>query len=230
ACDIVCVDIYPIIPPGLRRMYAITPDGRHGDLPNQTPSCVGEYVDKMKRVAGEGRSVFIVLQGFAWEALREKDLNSAQVRYPNARECRFMAWQSIIHGARGLMIWGLHTVPKEHPFIQDWALALREIRELAPVILGEEWPNCPVLRYHERGSSIATGIEVMGRETEEAYYLVAANTSIDPAAADFHALPAGAPDWEVLGESRSVPVKNGSFFDEFEGLDVHIYRALKAKP
>ena len=128
------------------------------------------------------------------------------------------------------MIWGLHTVPKEHPFIQDWALALREIRELAPVILGEEWPNCPVLRYHERGSSIATGIEVMGRETEEAYYLVAANTSIDPAAADFHALPAGAPDWEVLGESRSVPVKNGSFFDEFEGLDVHIYRALKAKP
>lgn len=230
ACDIVCVDIYPIIPPGLRRMYAITPDGRHGDLPNQTPSCVGEYVDKMKRVAGEGRSVFIVLQGFAWEALREKDLNSAHVRYPNARECRFMAWQSIIHGARGLMIWGLHTVPKEHPFIQDWALALREIRELAPVILGEEWPNCPVLRYHERGSSIATGIEIMGRETEEAYYLVAANTSIDPAAADFHALPAGAPDWEVLGESRSVPVKNGSFFDEFEGLDVHIYRALKAKP
>jgi len=230
ACDIVCVDIYPIIPPGLRPMYAITPDGRHGDLPNQTPSCVGEYVDKMRRVAGEGRSVFVVLQGFAWEALREKDMNTAQVRYPNARECRFMAWQSIIHGARGLMIWGLHTVPKEHPFIQDWALTLCEIRELTPVILGEEWPNPPVLRYHERGSSITAGIEVMGRETDDAYYLVAANTSLDPAAADFLALPSDVPAWEVLGEKRAVSVNNGLFLDEFEGLAVHIYRALKAKP
>ena len=52
SADIVCADIYPIIPAGLKLpMFAITPDGRHGDLPNQTPSCVGEYVDKMRRSA-----------------------------------------------------------------------------------------------------------------------------------------------------------------------------------
>jgi len=34
----------------------------------------------------------------------------------------------------------------------------------------------------------------------------------------------------VLGEGRSAAVANGAFFDEFEGLAVHIYRALKAKP
>lgn len=231
ACDLVCVDIYPIIPPGLKQMYAITPDGRHGDLPNQTPSCVGEYVDKMKAVANAEQSVFIVLQGFAWEATRAKNPDKKLVRYPTWKESRFMAYNAISHGAGGILYFGLHTVPKEHPFVQDLARVLQEISRMTPVFSGRDLPTLPKLKYHERGSTIAGGIEMMLRETSEGTYLITSNTSIDPAAAEFINLPlqfSSTQELVVPGEDRTVLVKDGTFFDEFDGLDVHIYYSASA--
>lgn len=229
ACDIVCVDIYPVIPPGMRPMYAITPEGRHGDFPNQTISCVGEYVEKMKAVASSQHSVFVVLQGFAWEALRGEEAESTLVRYPSYLESRFMAYNAITHGARGILYWGLSYVPKDCPFIQDLSKVLNEIREMTPVILGKEMTRKPALRYYERGSSIAAGVEILGRKTGKGVYLIASNTGMDPAAVDFMELPpelAGAGYLNVLGENRSVPITDGKFYDEFEGYGVHVYEYL----
>ena len=224
AADIVCVDIYPIIPPGLPQTYAITPDGRQGDLPNQTPSCVGEFVDKMKQVAESRQAVFIVLQGFSWGTTVEGDRQKQFLRYPNYRESRFMAWNALIHGANGLMVWGLQLVPPGHPFLNDLSRVLQEVRALSPVILNHDSLPPPSLHYHERGSTIAAGIETLCRRSPDGLTLVAANTSIDPAAADFTApwLPASG-IINVRGENRTVPVRQGSFTDEFQGLEVHVY-------
>lgn len=226
ACNIVCVDIYPVIPPGMRPMYAITPEGRHGDFPNQTISCVGEYVEKMKAVASSNHTVFVVLQGFAWEALRGEEAETDLVRYPSYLESRFMAYNAITHGARGILYWGLSYVPKDASFIQDLSKVLNEIQEMIPAILGSELSRKPALRYYERGSSIAAGVEILGRKTGKGVYLIASNTGMDPAAVDFMELPpelAGAGSLNVLGENRSVPVTDGKFFDEFEGYGVHVY-------
>ncbi len=225
--DIICVDIYPIVPEGLDTMYAITPDGRHGDLPNQTLSCVGEYVDKMKEVARADQAVFVVLQGFAWEGLRPEDERDASlVQYPTYEESRFMAYHAIIHGVNGIHYWGLHYTPINNPFINDLAKVLNEIRDLSHVILSPTLYPEPVLRYHERGSTIANGIELLCKKASDGIYIIAANTGIDPAAADFEALPRELDSVEslsVVGENRSVKIEDGAFFDEFEGLDVHIY-------
>lgn len=227
ATDVVCVDIYPVIPPGIRRLYALTPDGRHGDLPNQTPSAVGEYVDKMQRVARGERPVFVVLQAFAWEALRTADDRALDaIVYPSLRETRFMAYDAITHGVNGLLYWGLHSVPRGHPFLDDLISVLSEITTLMPALLGADLP-APSLHHLERGSSIASGIEVIAKRTGDAAYLIAVNSSIDPAAAEFRNLPddiARAPTLTVIGEDRQVMIANGSFIDEFDGFDVHVYR------
>jgi hypothetical protein len=34
----------------------------------------------------------------------------------------------------------------------------------------------------------------------------------------------GTPTAEVLGEKRSIPVRDGRFEDEFQPYDVHLYR------
>ncbi|MFA6243025.1 MAG: hypothetical protein WC655_18960, partial [Candidatus Hydrogenedentales bacterium] len=65
--DIIAVDIYPVAPAGLKTQYALFEDGLQGDLLNTYISQVGEYTDKMRRVGGPDRPVFMVLQGFAWE-------------------------------------------------------------------------------------------------------------------------------------------------------------------
>jgi len=229
--DIICVDIYPIIPDGLGTMYAITPEGRHGDLPNQTPSCVGQYVDKMKEVARADQAVFVVLQGFAWEGLRPEDeRNSSLVRYPTYEESRFMAYDAIIHGANGIHYWGLHYTPIDHPFIGDLAKVLTELQDLSHVFLSPDLYPKPVLRYYERGSTIAQGIELLCKNASDGIYIIAANTGIDPAAADFAALPSELKSVEqlsVMGENRTVRIDNGSFFDEFDGLGVHVYTTSK---
>ncbi len=231
ACNIVCADIYPIIPHGMpETTYAITPDGRHGDLPNQTPSCVGEYVDKMKQAAEPNQAVFIVLQGFSWEeASRKETANEDLILYPSYRESRFMAYNAIIHGVNGILYWGLHSVEKYYPFVQDLSRVLNELQDIKHVFLAEDVEK-PVLNYHERGSTIAAGIEMLCKKIEEGVYIIAANTSIDPAAVDFTQLPSeldSVDTLNVLGETRSVSIKDGSFFDEFEGLGVHVYTTVE---
>jgi hypothetical protein len=105
--EIIATDIYPVIPPGIRQEYALWPDGQHGDLLNSTISQVGPYTDKMRRVAGPSRAVFIVLQAFAWEDLRQQERDPRMVLYPDGAQLRSMTYQAIIHGANGLLFWGL---------------------------------------------------------------------------------------------------------------------------
>ena len=109
--EIIATDIYPVIPHGIREMYALWPTGRQGDFLNATISQVGEYTDKMRRVAGPSRAVFMVLQAFAWEDLRDKDRDPAMVLYPDRAQLKSMAYQAIIHGADGLLYWGLASAP-----------------------------------------------------------------------------------------------------------------------
>lgn len=226
AADIICVDIYPIIPKGLPTAYAITPDGRHGDLPNQTPSCVGEYVDKMKTVADTDQPVFIVLQGFSWGVTVDGAKQERFLQYPTYIESRFMAMQSIVHGVNGLMYWGLHHVPKEHQFLVDLSNVLNEVRDLSSIILHGETLPPPKLKYHERGSTITNGIEMLCKKYMDKIYLIAVNTSVDPAAVDFYDLSndfTSPKTVTIQKENRAIPLRNGTWFDEFEGLGVHVY-------
>lgn len=228
ACDIVCADIYPILPPAIPRMYGLTPDGRHGDLPNQTPSCVGEYARKMRAVAGAGRPVFLVLQGFAWEDLRDKELrNAKRVRYPTYEESRFMAFDAIINGVNGLHYWGLHRVPEGHSFLADLSRVLREMRELTPAIVGKDVPHQIERRYHEMGSTITNGVEVLVRERPDGRrVLFTANTSIDPARVTFSRLPVRGQSLRPLGGAALIDLGNGTFTADYAGLEVKIFEEI----
>ena len=128
--DIAAVDIYPVNPGNLKPQYALFEDGYQGDLNNIYISQVGEYCDKMRKVAGANRPVFMVLQAFAWEMLTdEKERDAGKVLYPSYEQTRFMAWQSIVHGANGIIYWGsyrrsltagpaLHASPAKSPICE----------------------------------------------------------------------------------------------------------------
>ena len=228
ATDAVSVDIYPIVPPDILHIYAITENGRHGDLRNQTPSCVGEYVDKMRQVAGADRPVWMVLQGFAWAALDPVARIQSSVVYPTHEQTRYMAWQSVIHGCNGIIYWGTYSIDQPGECWDGIVRTVREMADLQAVLVADEAATTLDKEYEELGFSIDAGVETSVRDAGGFRYLLAANSSIDPAAVVFRGL--GVPDGaiEVLGEGRTVTVKDGSFRDEYIGLGVHIYRARKA--
>lgn len=228
ACDAVSVDIYPIIPPDILHIYGLTRDRRHGDLRNQTPSCVGEYVDKMRQVAGPGRPVWMVLQGFAWAALDDATRIKSSIVYPSYEQTRYMAWQSVIHGCNGIIYWGTHTLQQPGECWSGITRVVRELADLHDVLVADEVPVPLEKDYDELGYSIDAGVEASVRDAGGFRYLLTANSSTDPAGATFRGLK-GFPDGEaeVVGEGRTVTAKNGALHDNYAGLAVHIYRARK---
>ncbi len=178
--DVIATDVYPVIPHGIRQQYALWSDGQQGDLLNSTISQVGPYVDKMRQVAGPARGVWMVLQGFAWEMLRDKDRDQKMVRYPTLAETRFMAFQSIVHGAMGLLWWGLYKTPPESGLWDSIAGTARELRVLAEELAAPALPVKLALEYHDTGHSLDRGIEWIVKPSKGASLLIAVNADKNP--------------------------------------------------
>jgi hypothetical protein len=174
--DLIATDIYPVVPYGLKEQYALWPDGQQGDLLNTTISQVGQYTDKLRRVAGPSRGVLMVLQGFAWEMLRDKDADPRMVRYPTLAETRFMAYQAIVHGATGLIWWGLYKTPPESGLWESIAATARELKGIASELAAPAEKLDVTLDYHDTGHSIDRGIEWTARPS----LLIAVNADKNP--------------------------------------------------
>ncbi|MBI4891185.1 MAG: hypothetical protein HY821_11215 [Acidobacteria bacterium] len=189
--DILGTDIYPVIPHGIRDMYALWPDGRQGDLLNTHISQVGPYADKLRQVAGPSRAVVMVLQAFAWENLRDKGRDPAMVLYPTRDQLRFMACQSIVHGANGLLWWGLQFTPAAAPLWDDLAAVTRELRTLDRELVAPRAKLPLRIEYHDTGHSLDRGIEWIARRSASGTLLMAVNADPNPVRVTWTGLPGG---------------------------------------
>lgn len=92
---------FAVYPVPLRRWRARPrPDGN--DLPDSI-AVVGAQVGLWRKLA-PGKPVVPALQAFAWNALEDNDAG-----FPTVNESRFMAYHSIVAGARGLHHYGVPT-------------------------------------------------------------------------------------------------------------------------
>lgn len=223
AADIVATDIYPVIPHGMREMYALRPDGRQGDLLNDTLSQVGQYADKMRAVAGPRRAVFMVLQGFAWEMLRDKDHDPAMVLYPTAAQLRFMAWQSIVHGVNGLVWWGLSYTPPEAPLWNDLKTVVRELAQVRTALAAPAVKLPLKLAYHDTGHSLDRGIEWLAKPLGRDTLLVAVNADRNPVDVTFAGLSRYRSVESRSGVTSFVWTK-GSLRAQFEPFGTRVWR------
>jgi hypothetical protein len=178
--DLIATDIYPVIPPGSREQYALWSDGQQGDLLNTSISQVGPYVDKMRQVAGPARGVWMVLQGFAWEMLREKQRDPKMIRYPTLAETRFMAYQAIVHGATGLLWWGLYRTPRESGLWDSIAETARELKGLTAELAARPVNVDVKIEYHDTGHSLDRGIERIVKPSRKSAVLIAVNADKNP--------------------------------------------------
>ncbi|HUQ93267.1 MAG TPA: hypothetical protein VM120_16410 [Bryobacteraceae bacterium] len=178
--DLIATDVYPVIAPGSREQYALWPDGQQGDLLNSSISQVGPYVEKMRQVAGKGRGVWMVLQGFAWEMLREENREPAMIRYPTRAETRFMAYQAIVRGASGLLWWGLHRTPPESGLWESIAATATELKGLAKELAARSGTAGVTIEYHDTGHSLDRGIEWIVKTPGKGAMLIAVNADKNP--------------------------------------------------
>jgi hypothetical protein len=134
AADITGADIYPI-------GY---PPGSHSLETNKEINMVGDYTRKMLQVAEGKMPVWMILQ-IAWSGVIKP---GKVLRFPTFAEERFMVYEAIIDGARGLIFFGgnLKQAMNERDAALGWNWTFWK-RVLRPVIeeIGEQSALYPAL-------------------------------------------------------------------------------------
>jgi hypothetical protein len=237
--DITGADIYPIAyPPGL-----------HAGTSNRDISVVGDVAATMRSAAGP-KPFWMTLQ-IAWSGITPSDDRPGLVpRFPNLHEERFMAWQAILNGARGLMFFGGHLTqvasPEDAAAGWNWTFYGRVLKPLLTELRSQAVE--PVLLAPAAGAVVkasVAGVEVAARRAGTTLWVIAVRRGGATSQVTFSGLPArtsGQPltGGEVLGEwtqdppappigqgpqrLRRVAVSGGSYTDWLGGHDARVYR------
>lgn len=220
AADVLALDIYPVaIPPPT-----------NPPLTNTNISVVGDWTSVLGQVAA-GQKEFWTIEQIAFSGTTPP---SHSLIFPTYTQSRYMAYQALIDGARGLTFFGGNIAATLNA--QDAALGWNWTfwnNVLKPVVqqLGDHSPLAPALTTTNSTLPIAiTGttspdLEFCAREAPPYLFLLAAKREGSAANVTFTGLPQWAANGEVLFEApRTLICQNGQFTDAFPPFAVHVYR------
>ena len=205
-CDIVSFDIYPAV-------------HDHETVAGKL-EFVPQGVERLRRWSHDEKIV--------WNCIECSRISNTRVK-PTPQQIRAEVWMSLIHGSRGLIYFVHQFEPsfKEASLLDDAELLSgvtainRQIHELAPVL------NSPTVDGAVKITSAAAAVPIaaMCKQHDGATYVFAVCMRGEPARATVELLGSHASaDVQVLGENRSIPLRDGRFEDDFAPYAVHLYR------
>ncbi len=217
--DIVGCDMYP----------APSFGHDHSDIADQTLSAVGAYTDRMQ-AASPNKPVWMVLQGFGWEdLLKEGGLHETRYRRPTAYELRFMAYDAIVHGARGVLYWGTSQIEKPSRLWSDLLALVRELADLQPVLAAPVAELRPTLTVGETWGSVDRGLQMLVKERDGHLTLIIVNEwneRLDYRITGLESLEGQT----FMDKTQNVrlAVANGQFNSRIPGYGVHVLQHVNA--
>ncbi|MGZ5505023.1 MAG: TIGR02597 family protein, partial [Limisphaerales bacterium] len=223
AASLVMVDNYPVvIPAGSSSNPPIT---------NTQVSQFGDWTHELSQVANGTRTFWMVEQ-IAFSGTTPP--NHVLV-FPTFQQERFMAYQAIVNGARGLMFFGGNvastlTNSTDAALGWNWSFWTNTLKPLT-LQLTTNTPLSDALVAPESQAFITMSgtsypdIEFCVRESGTNLYILATKREGATVDVTFSGLPTWASSGAVLFESnRTVAVSGGQFTDSFAQWDVHAYK------
>lgn len=215
--DIGGMDVYPVS----------VPAGVHSRGTNKEISMVGDFTKMMMETQQGEKPVTMTLQ-IAWSGVTKP---GKKLVFPTPTQERFMAYEAIIDGARGLTFFGgqLPTTLNTRDRALGWNWTFWE-HVLEPVMkeIGHGSPLEEALTAPDAKLPIrcdGPGMEFLARETPGALYILACKRQGNAIEARFSGLPANISHGKVMYEAeRIVSVDHGTFTDSFGPFAVHVYR------
>lgn len=198
AADIVGCDIYPV---------PESPLARHSDLANRTLSSVGAYTNRMQEAA-PGKPVWMVLQGTSWADFQtvytpeQKEI----LRRPRKDETRFMAYDAIVHGARGILYWGTQFVQKDSQFWLELLDVVKELDGLQHVLSAPDSKAKPEVTVGPTHGSVDRGIVTLSKKTSEGDWHIVVNEFEGPLVAHLDNLKGA---YRIHGDDTPLVVDGG---------------------
>jgi len=202
--DIVSFDIYPVVhdhPDILGKLYK-----------------VAEGVDRLRKW-GEGKKV-------VWNCIEASRIGNETAK-PSAKQVRSEVWMSLIHGSTGLIYFVHQFKPKfvEASLLEDADLLAgvtalnQQIQSLAPALNSPTILNAATVRTSDSEAPVDLLVKRQGDSTW--VFAAAMREKGTKASFDVRGAKGSA---EVLGENRTIALRDGKFDDEFRPYDVHLYR------
>src|ERR1051326_5171373 len=221
--DVGAIDIYPVsYPPGV-----------HTNLANKNLSMTGDFAKLIGDVTAADHKPFWMVLQICFSGVTKP---GNTLRFPTFFEQRYMSYESIIAGARGLLYFG-GNVPQCQTG-QDKALGWNwsYYGKVLKSVLDEFNPGGPLFPALIAPDSAlpvkvegAPDIEFRVREVAGAVFVLAAKREGSTVKATFHVLPNDVSTGELLYEApRTVTAKDGSFTDWFGPNEVHAYRFARS--
>lgn len=214
--DIVSFDIYPVVhsKPAVAGKLWYVPRG----------------VQRLRQWAGPDRVV--------WNCMETTRISNVQTK-PTPQQVKAEVWMSLIHGSQGIIYFCHQFKPN---FVEAALLADREITEAVGKLNRQIHDLAPVLRSPERRELVQASakpaevdeemarllgpapIAVSARVYKNKLYVFAVRMQPSNAQGEFciTGLPESA-EAQVLGEDRTLPIRQGMFTDHFGPYEVHLY-------
>lgn len=178
--DIAGCDIYPV---------PLHPDLVHSDMIERDLPAAGAYTRRMA-AAAPGKPVWMVLQGFGWGDLHESKPAETFTR-PTYQQSRYMAYDAIVHGARGILYYGtrhVRDVEEDSPFWQDLRRVVRELADLESQLAAPAWDLDLRIDYAPTSASRDRGVCFASRGDKQDGIIILVNEHASGFAFDLHGL------------------------------------------
>jgi hypothetical protein len=180
---------------------------------------VATGVERLRHWAAEPKSV--------WCCIETTQIDRSG-RKPTPLEVRAEVWMALIHGARGI----IYFAHQFEPFVEAALLADAEmvatvttlnqqITELAPALLAAPAPSAVRVQSTNAAVPLATLVKSHGRSR---YLFAVAMRPGNTVATVTLEAEATATTVTVLGENRTLAVRERTFTDSFGPWEVHLYR------
>jgi hypothetical protein len=209
------IDMYPDYARGADVLTLINYPVNAGD-PLETTAT---GIDNLKRFANDEKPVTA--------AVEASDIDG--VMQPTPLQIKAQVWISLVHGAMGIQYYCHRlapTVNETHclddiPTRDALAAINEQVKGLAPVL------NTPSIAAGVKATSSTPGgvIDTMLKRVDGVTYLFAVSARNIGTTAEFAVTSVSKMTRaEVLDESRTIPVTDGTFSDAFDPYEVHLYR------
>jgi len=239
ALDVTGMDVYPV-------SY---PPGTHGGATNKTVTVVGDWARVTAQAAGS-KPFWMTLQ-IAWSGVvRSADRPAVVPRFPTLQQERYMAYQSIVSGARGLVFFGGHLTqvctPADARAGWNWTFWERVLRPLLAELTSDDVrPALVAPKAKAVVKAGIAGVEVTTRQEDRTLWVLAVRRDGGTSTVGFTGLPSKHDGQqltrgEVVSEwvqepppppldptkqvLRRVTVEDRGFRDWFGPLDARVYR------
>ncbi|OGV57583.1 MAG: hypothetical protein A2283_07950 [Lentisphaerae bacterium RIFOXYA12_FULL_48_11] len=215
--DIVGCDIYPV---------PFSPNVGHSDLVERSLAAVGAYTARMQQSA-PGKPVWMVLQGFGWADLRTNPSEEVRrdLRRPTLQESRFMAYDSIVRGARGLLYWGTSYIEKDSQLWKDLLILGQELKLMQPVLSSHDAQINFKVTHEETAGSVERTIQVLPKQVDDKVWFLVVNEPTESLTYTIHGLDKlnGITYFEKDSGKKNT-VSNGKLKFTIAGQKVHVLK------